>query len=175
MGRAGIEAYRHLFEEAFRGRGIEKTNESQALLTNLSGLAESEWRALPPGAARSVESIVVHVASVKLMYDDYAFGAGRLAWDDAEVEPWADGEAPVADALRWLETMHERVAASLARLADDDELDRERPTNWGGLRPTRWLLATLITHDAYHAGEINHIRSIIRGDDRWRHDQAVAG
>lgn len=171
MGRAGVEAYSDLLEEAFRGRGIEETNESQALLTNLRGVGESEWRALPPGAARSVESIVLHVASVKLMYDEYAFGAGRLNWGDAEVEPWADGGAPISEALRWLAATHERVAASVARLADDDELDRERPTNWGEMRSTRWLLAMLITHDAYHAGEINHLRSMLGGDDRWHHVQ----
>jgi hypothetical protein len=40
-------------------------------------------------------------------------------------------------------------------------------TNWGEERPTRWILAMLITHDAYHAGEINHLRSLLSGDDRW--------
>ena len=26
----------------------------------------------------------------------------------------------------------------------------------------------MVTHDAYHAGEINHLRSLLDGDDRWR-------
>jgi hypothetical protein len=29
----------------------------------------------------------------------------------------------------------------------------------------------MITHDAYHAGEVNHLRSLLHGDDRWRHVQ----
>ena len=29
----------------------------------------------------------------------------------------------------------------------------------------------MITHDAYHAGEINHLRSLLGPDDRWRFQQ----
>jgi hypothetical protein len=46
-----------------------------------------------------------------------------------------------------------------------------RLTNWGELRPTRWIIAAMITHDAYHAGEINHLRSMLGDDDRWRYIQ----
>ena len=31
------------------------------------------------------------------------------------------------------------------------------------------------THDAYHAGEINHLRSLLDGDDRWRFVQLGFG
>ena len=48
-------------------------------------------------------------------------------------------------------------------------------TNWGELRPTRWIIAAMITHDAYHAGEINHLRSLLDGDDRWRYIQLGFG
>jgi hypothetical protein len=33
----------------------------------------------------------------------------------------------------------------------------------------------MITHDAYHAGEINHLRSLLGGDDRWRFQQLGFG
>ena len=165
----------YLLEEAFRGRGLEESNESQALLTNLATVDDTTWRALPSGAARAIESIVVHVGSCKLMYDEYAFGPGRLRWDDPSVRPWADGSAPRLEAVAWLESMHERLAAHVDGLADDDELEAARWTNWGELRPTRWIVATLITHDAYHAGEINHLRSILGTDDRWRYVQMGHG
>jgi hypothetical protein len=55
----------------------------------------------------------------------------------------------------------------------DAELDRPRQTNWGELRPTRWIVAAMITHDAYHAGEINHLRSLLGTDDRWRYQQGI--
>jgi hypothetical protein len=33
----------------------------------------------------------------------------------------------------------------------------------------------MITHDAYHAGEINHLSSQLGTDDRWRHLQQGFG
>jgi hypothetical protein len=63
------------------------------------------------------------------------------------------------------------LADHVAALADDAELERDRLTNWGELRPTRWIVATMITHDASRAGEINHLRSMFGTDDRWRHVQ----
>ena len=29
------------------------------------------------------------------------------------------------------------------------------------------LITTVIGHDMYHAGEVNHLRSVLEGDDRW--------
>jgi uncharacterized damage-inducible protein DinB len=174
-GRAAVDALLYLMDEAFRGPGIEESNESQALITNLATVPESAWRALPSGGARSIEAIALHVGSCKVMYDDYAFGSGSLFWDMPEVQPWPEGKAPLTETLRWLQAAHDRLRGHLAGLADDRELDALRLANWGERRATRWLIATLITHDAYHAGEINHLRSLFAGDDRWRHDQLASG
>lgn len=170
-GRHGIEALLYLMDEAFRGPGIEGSNESQALIPNLASVPADAWRALPAGAVRSIESIVLHIGSSKVMYADYAFGAGTLTWDGTEVQPWSEGSAPMADAVRWLTDVHDQLVAHVAALGDDAELDRPRGANWGEDRPTRWLIAAMITHDAYHAGEINHLRSMVGTDDRWRHVQ----
>ena len=43
-GRGGIDALLDLMDEAFRGAGIEESNESQALLTNLASVPETQWR-----------------------------------------------------------------------------------------------------------------------------------
>jgi uncharacterized damage-inducible protein DinB len=173
--RTGIEANLFLLDDAFRGRGIEETNESQALLTNLAGVSDAEWRALPNGAARTIEAIAVHVGACKLMYSDYAFGGGTLRFGTPEVEPWPEGAAPIDQVIAWLERAHDGLVGHVAALADDRELDRPRRTNWGERRSTRWLIAAMVTHDAYHAGEINHIRSLLQGDDRWRYVQLGFG
>jgi hypothetical protein len=169
--RAGIEALLYLLDEAFRGRGIEESDESQALLPNLATVPDDVWCAVPDGGARSIEAIVVHVGACKIMYDDYAFGDGTLQWATPEVEPWPEGTAPRGEAVPWLEAAHGRLVDHVSALADDAELDRPRPANWGEERPTRWLIAAMITRDAYHAGEVNHLRSLLHGDDRWRHVQ----
>jgi uncharacterized damage-inducible protein DinB len=157
--------------EAFDGRGLEQSNESQALLTNLATVTEDEWRALPPGATRTIEAMVLHVAGCKIMYADYAFGSGTKQWGTPEVEgPWESGAAPMRDAVGWLRETHRTLIGSVERL-DDADLDKERPTNWGEMRPTRWILAAMVGHDFYHAGEINHLRSLLGTDDRWRWQQ----
>jgi hypothetical protein len=174
-GRAGIDAQLYLLEEAFRGRGIEESNESQALLTNLATVSDEAWRALSPGADRSIEAISIHVGACKIMYADYAFGPGELRFGTTDVEPWPAGEAPRDEVIPWLERVHEELVGHVRALGDDAELDRLRPTNWGEQRPTRWIIAAMITHDAYHAGEINHLRSLLAGDDRWRYVQLGFG
>ena len=156
----------YLLGEAFSGRGIEETHESQSLLSNLMSVEESMWRTAPPGGVRTIESVALHVGSCKVMYDEYAFGPGRLDWQDAEVQPWT-GEAPMAGTIAWLEEAHERFLRHVRALHDPD-LDVRRRTNWGESRETRWLISTIIQHDTYHAGEVNHIRALLSSNDAWR-------
>jgi hypothetical protein len=104
------------------------------------------------------------------MYADYAFGSATLTWGSSEVQPWPDGEAPMSDTLVWLRDTHARLMVHVTSLADAD-LKIPRLTNWGEQRETRWLLSALLEHDTYHAGEINHLRSLMAGDDRWRWQQ----
>jgi len=165
----------YLLDEAFRGAGIEESDESQALLPNLRSVPDDAWHALPEGASRSIESIAIHVGACKVMYDDYAFGSASLQFATPEVEPWPAGDSEMAEVLPWLETVHARLSEHVAALPDDAELDVERLTNWGERRPTRWIVAAMITHDAYHAGEINHLRSLLGPDDRWRFQQLGFG
>jgi len=35
------------------------------------------------------------------------------------------------------------------------------------MKETRWLIGVMIEHDLYHAGEINHLRALRHGNDRW--------
>jgi uncharacterized damage-inducible protein DinB len=106
------------------------------------------------------------------MYANHAFEDRRLRWEDRAVQPWPEGEAPMAEALDWLRETQRRFVEHIEALADED-LDAPRMTNWGELRPTRWIVAAMIGHDFYHAGEINHVRSLLSGEDRWKWVQDV--
>jgi uncharacterized damage-inducible protein DinB len=171
VSRAAVEALLYLLDEAFEGRGLEDSNESQSLMWNVATVTEAEWTALPPGATRSIESMVRHVAACKLMYADYAFGIEAKQWGTPEVEgPWDVDRAPMSEAVTWLRGAHRSFTTHVEALTDE-ELTRERKTNWGELRPTRWIIAAIIGHDFYHAGEINHLRSMLGSDDRWRWQQ----
>ena len=171
MTEPAVDGMLYLLDEAFEGRGLEQSNESQALLTNLATVTDATWRALPSGATRTIESMTLHVAACKIMYADHAFGKGTRQWGTPEVEgPWEVGAAPMSEALEWLVAAHRTFRTHVEALTDAD-LHRDRPTNWGEKRTTRWIIAAMVGHDFYHAGEINHLRSMLGTDDRWRWQQ----
>ena len=139
-----IDELVYVLHEAFSGAGIEESNEGQSFMQNLLSVEGSMWRTVPDGGVRTIESIALHIGSCKVMYDEYAFGPGHLSWD-----------------------VHGRFVEHVRALGDDD-LAAPRLTNWGELRQTRWLISTIAQHDVYHAGEVNHLRSILAATDAWR-------
>ena len=79
-----------ILEDAFAAKGIEDTGESQSMLGNLASVPNESWQAKPPGGERTIASIVLHVGGCIVMYDEYAFGAGRLQWDHPALLPWSE-------------------------------------------------------------------------------------
>ena len=161
MTRQTIESYLYLMDAGFAGP------DWHSLLSNLNTVTPEDWEWTPPSGARSIRDIVRHLGRVKVMAYDQAFGGATLTWDDQQV----DGDEATADlptAIAWLRTNQERLRSGVAALADDAELLEPRRTNWGELRETRWIIAvTMIQHDLYHAGEINHIRALRQDNDAW--------
>jgi uncharacterized damage-inducible protein DinB len=157
--RAGIEQMLYLLDQAFAG------DTWHSLLGNLNRVTPEEWSWRPPNGQRTIQQMVAHVGECKLMYENHAFGDATLWWDQFD-----DGVVATPEtALAWLRAAHARLRASVAALDEDAELLRPRRANWGEMKETRWLLAVLIEHDVYHAGEINHLRSLWQGDDRWEY------
>jgi len=160
-----IDTFAWLIEDAFEG------DLDQSLLRNLRGLQDNDWTALPAGAGRSIADILEHVGWSKWMYEDYAFGTASLCGDQPPMVPAGGRRSrPPQELLAWLTEGHRRWRESVRALEDDSELERERPTNWGDHLPTRVLIRILIGHDFYHAGEINHIRALLQGTDRWPYE-----
>src|SRR3990170_7627430 len=116
MTGSAVDGFLYLLDEAFEGRGIEESNESQALLTNLATVTETEWRATVPGATRTIESMVLHVGACKVMYADYAFGPGTKQWGTPEVEGWIGTDAPMEEAIAWLREAHRSFRGHVASL-----------------------------------------------------------
>jgi DinB family protein len=99
---------------------------------------------------------IVHILECKLMYDEYAFGEGRLRWDRDISSPRS-----AAEALQALDTNHARLASSVAELNEHD-LDRQVMTNWGERWPAWRIIWTMIEHDLWHGGEIGALRDLYR-------------
>jgi hypothetical protein len=157
MAATAIPEYLYLLDEAF-----------QDLLNNLCSVTPDDWSWVPAGGHRTICDIVRHVGGCKFMYHNHAFGDAELTWDD----PLVDGVgalATVSGAIEWLKQGQERLRQTIASL-DDAELPRPRRTNWGEWKETRWIIAVMIQHDQYHAGEINHIRALHQQNDRWAYD-----
>jgi uncharacterized damage-inducible protein DinB len=163
--RLAIDTLCWLIEYAFEG------DLSDSLMINLKDIREEDWNAIPPGGGRSIADILEHVGWCKWMYEDYAFGAASLRGDQPPLIPTGGRRArPHEELLVWLKEGHNKWMASVRALSDDKELERERLTNWSEHLPTRDIVRIMIGHDYYHAGEINHLRSLLQGTDRWEYE-----
>jgi len=170
MGRAAIEQLLYLMDDAFEGADEED------LLGNLRAVTQTEWLAVPPGCVRSIRQIIGHIGACKYMYDDHAFGDGSMTWEDPAGDLGVSmedlqsrtlaREPPMREITQWLRNGHCRLRGHLAEL-DDTELGVPRRPPEGEPRETRWIIANMIRHDAYHAGEINHLRALMQGKDGW--------
>jgi hypothetical protein len=152
----------HALDQAFEG------DRSHSLLSNLGSVGPDDWRWTPPGGHRSIRDMVQHVGGCKLMYENHAFGDRTLTWADPRVDGIGALES-ISGAIAWLREGQRVLRQSIAAL-DDAELARPRRTNWGDMKETRWIIMTMIQHDLFHAGEINHLRALRQRDDRWAYD-----
>lgn len=98
---------------------------------------------------------LVHIASCKIIYHEYAFGPGRLTFPELETPHTA------ADAVKWLEEGQSLLTAALAQCTDAD-MEQPALTNWGELLPTWRLFWILIGHDIQHGAEIGCLRDLFR-------------
>lgn len=160
--RTAVETLAWLIEDSFEG------DPDHSLMANLRDLKDENWTALPPGAERSIAEVLEHVGWSKWMYEDYAFGTATMRGDQPLLIPTNSAKSrPREELLDWLREGHRRWLTSVRALSEDSELERPRLTNWGEHLPTRTIIRIMIAHDFYHAGEINHIRALLQGTDRW--------
>jgi hypothetical protein len=157
MTTPAVSQLLYLLDAAFQG------TEWHSLLGNLHSVTPDDWLWVPPGGHRSIRRLVQHVGGCKFMYQNHAFGDAQLTWSDPLVEG-RDALTTIPGATAWLQEGQQRLRQSIAVL-DDAELLRPRKTNWGELKETRWIIAVMIQHDLYHAGEINHLRALHQQND----------
>lgn len=160
--RTAIDTLVWLIEDAFQG------DSTHSVLANLRDLKDGESTRLPVSGGRTVADILEHIGWCKWMYENYAFGSATLRGDQPpEIPPGGARSRPYEELLVWLTEGHKRWLASVRSLSNDAELEKERLTHWGDRLPTRVIIRIMIAHDLYHAGEINHLRALLNGTDRW--------
>jgi len=133
-------------------------SENAWTLRNTDGVWNLDYDApVPiPKGPHSVAWLIVHLASCKIMYVEYAFGEGKLSWDDLSLP------SSLYDALVYLTTSHQSLRVAVEKLTDEN-LPQVRKTNWGELWSTEKIIWTMIQHDIYHGGQIQAVRKIFQG------------
>jgi Protein of unknown function (DUF664) len=125
------------------------------------------------GGFRSILGLMKHVAGWSAVYHSYAFDAVPRSWEETD---WPRGlrdsidpsDAYLHEMLTWLERTYESWQSSVAGA----DLGSVRPVHWGKTEPLRDIVAIMAAHWAYHAGEINEILAIRRGE-AWEWGEEV--
>ena len=159
MGRSGIDQLLYMMDSAFDGK------EWHSLLKNLGSVNADEWDWTPPDGVRTIRSLVQELGVCKFVYDSHAFGDGSMHWDKPGTYPAPPMGPSTAETIEWLRGAHASLRAHLAALPDDSALMEEVMSQWGNMLPRRFLIKTIIEHDLYHCGEINHIRALAQKND----------
>lgn len=131
---------------------------------SINGLTqELSWASLElqPGeylhTEGSILSQIAHVANGKIIYGSVGFRQTEVRW--RELSPKIDSIWPNLDeVVAWLNEAHEYWMSSWATVENFEE---ERPHFNGSNVPAWKLVATIIHHDHYHAGQIQMQRAIL--------------
>jgi DinB family protein len=110
-----------------------------------------------PAPVTSIGWQVVHLATSKVMYREWAYGPARLTFPDIVIPDTAGA------AISMLDQAHLRLRGELAGLSEP-QLDDLVKTNWGELWPAWRIFSTMADHDALHGGAIGSLRDLYR----WR-------
>lgn len=145
----------------------------RAFVDNVRGVSLEE-ALFAAGGYRSVLGLTKHVAGWSAVYHSYAFDQAPRHWNETD---WPRGlrdrieptEEYFHEVVTWVERSYERWIASLDEV---DDLDARHPVHWGSALPLREVLVIVAAHWHYHAGEINALLAVRRGE-AWEYGEEV--
>jgi uncharacterized damage-inducible protein DinB len=125
------------------------------------------------GGFRSILGLMKHVAGWSAVYHSYAFDAVPRSWEETDWPRGLRDSIDQSDAyLHEMRTWFERTYASWQSSVAEADLGSVRPVHWGETKPLRDIVAIMAANWAYHAGEINEILAIGRGE-AWEWGEEV--
>jgi hypothetical protein len=163
--RSRGELTQHLLDYAYR-----------VVADNLVGLTLDEALFVPAGGYRSVLGTLKHTGAWSHVYHSFAFDPEPKGWTEIG---WPRGLRDTVDAsmayldevVAWFGRSHESWTRSLGGL-DEEHFDLPRPLHWGQTAPLFDIVTIVASHHVYHAGEINQLLSIYRGE-AWEEGEEV--
>lgn len=143
---------------------------------NVAELSLHEALFVPRGGYRSVLGTIKHAAGWSHVYRSYAFDPSpthwlQLSWPRGLRDTVVKEKAYVDEVIRWFTQAHEMWLEALSPLSDAD-LWIHRPLHWGETAPLHRIVTMIAGHHSYHAGELNQILSIARGE-AWEEEEEV--
>jgi hypothetical protein len=143
---------------------------------HLRNLTLEEALFVPSGGYRSALGTLKHAAGWSHVYCSYAFDIQPKYWNQAD---WPHGlrdtiiksDEYLNDVILWWNHAHTKWLANLGDL-DDDKLDELRPLHWRQKATLYEIVLLIATHHIYHAGELNQLLSIYRGE-AWEESEEV--
>ena len=165
MSRSALDQLLFMMDCAFEGDASQPDRSWHALLVNLASVDSADWGWTPIGGRRTIRQLVREVGVVKYVCDSHAFGDASIHWSVPDSIPALDPDASPDEVIGWLRKAHQQLRDDVAALENDAALLETRPSYLGEDLPIQWQINTMIQHDIYHAGEINHIRALRQDND----------
>jgi hypothetical protein len=146
------------------------------MASNVERLTLQEALFVPVGGHRSVLGTLKHAAGWSHVYRSYAFDSEPKHWEETD---WPHGlrdtvvktQGYVDDVIVWFDRAHQDWMRALSTITDD-QLDELRPLHWGQRVPLFDIVVIVAGHHSYHAGELNQVLSIYRGE-AWEEGEEV--
>ncbi len=128
------------------------------------------------GGYRSIIGLIKHIAGWSHVYHSYAFDPQPRHWEQTAwprgLREAIDRTPEYLDELRaWLDRSFDAWTSAI-RDRSDAELDAARPLHWGKTAPLYETAVLVAEHWTYHAGEINAILAVVRGES-WEEGEQV--
>jgi len=147
-----------------------------AMVRHLDGITLEEALYVPEGGYRSVLGTLKHAAGWSHVYRSYAFDPSPRHWNEIT---WPHGlrdtvvksQEYVDDVISWFGLAHQEWMEALTGI-NDQQLFEMRPVHWGEEAPLYDIVVIIANHHVYHAGELNQILSIYRGE-AWEEGEEV--
>lgn len=148
----------------------------QIVKNHLARISLHEALFVPQGGYRSALGTLKHAAAWSHVYRSFAFDAEPRHWRDIQ---WPRGrrdtieksEEYLQDVIAWFDEAHHLWMSDMAGLKES-QLDELRPLHWGERAPLREIVTRTAAHNVYHAGELNQLLSICRGE-AWEEGEEV--
>jgi diadenosine tetraphosphatase ApaH/serine/threonine PP2A family protein phosphatase len=146
------------------------------MMSHFEKISLEEALYVPRDGYRSVLGTLKHAAGWSHVYRSYAFDDHPKHWKDID---WPYGlrdtviksEAYLSAVIEWFREAHRRWLDDLAAV-EEGQVEELRPAHWGEEAPLFDIVTLIARHHVYHAGELNQVLSICRGE-AWEEGEEV--